>query len=462
MIARLPKEIKNSQEAIKMKLSFKTILPILLIFTLLILFAGCFITPSPGYIPPTYTVTYDGNTNTGGVAPTDTNLYEQGVSVTVLDQGSLVKTGYTFGGWNTATDGSGPSQAAGSTFIMGTANVTLYAQWTINSYTVTFNSQGGSAVNTQTVEHGGKVTEPTDPTKTGHTFGGWYKESGCTNAWDFDSDTVTADVTLYAKWTAAPVVKTVTVGDLQGGAIQATVAAPGRTYVVTTANIADGTAATITWYTDAIKTATGAAPAGIAIAPAATVAANAVTLNVTVTETTPTVEGNYFFTATIDGVESAVKTLAITAAPVAVGDSYGGGKVAYIDGTGLHGLIAALSDQGSSTWGCYGTAISGADGTAIGTGHQNTHDMITAGCTNAAQLCHGVTINGYNDWYLPSKDELDKLYLNRVAIGGFADNGYWSSSEQNKNSAWKQDFNVGNQSSNNKSDLLRVRAVRTF
>ncbi|MCJ7789634.1 MAG: hypothetical protein MUP69_05530, partial [Candidatus Atribacteria bacterium] len=73
-----------------MKLSFKTILPILLIFTLLILFTGCFITPSPGYIPPTYTVTYDGNTNTSGVAPTDANLYEQGLSVTVLAQGSLV------------------------------------------------------------------------------------------------------------------------------------------------------------------------------------------------------------------------------------------------------------------------------------------------------------------------------------------------------------------------------------
>jgi len=116
-----------------MKLSFKNILPILLIFTLLILFAGCFITPSeeqPGYTPPTYTVTYDGNTNTGGVVPTDANLYEQGVSVTVLGQGSLVKIGYTFDGWNTVADGGGTSQAAVDSFIMGTANVTLYAQWT--------------------------------------------------------------------------------------------------------------------------------------------------------------------------------------------------------------------------------------------------------------------------------------------------------------------------------------------
>jgi hypothetical protein len=117
--------------------------------------------------------------------------------------------------------------------------------------------------------------------------------------------------------TAAPVVKTVSVGDLAGGAIQATVAAAGRTYAVTTANIADGQAATITWYADAAKTDNGnTAPAGIAIAQAGPVATNALTLNVTVTETAPTVEGNYFFTATIDGVESAVKTLAVTAAPV--------------------------------------------------------------------------------------------------------------------------------------------------
>ncbi|MCJ7790595.1 MAG: putative Ig domain-containing protein, partial [Candidatus Atribacteria bacterium] len=80
----------------------------------------------------------DGNTNTSGVAPTDANLYEQGLSVTVLAQGSLVKTGYTFGGWNTAADGSGTNQAAGSSFNMGTANVTLYAQWTANpTYTLT-------------------------------------------------------------------------------------------------------------------------------------------------------------------------------------------------------------------------------------------------------------------------------------------------------------------------------------
>jgi len=80
---------------------------------------------------PTYTVTYNGNGNTGGIAPTDSNTYLSGTVVTVLgNTGALVKTGYTFAGWNTAANGSGTNYNAGETFIMGSANVTLYAQWT--------------------------------------------------------------------------------------------------------------------------------------------------------------------------------------------------------------------------------------------------------------------------------------------------------------------------------------------
>ena len=70
------------------------------------------------------------------------------------------------------------------------------------SYTVTFNKNGhGTAPAAQTVKKGYKATEPTAPTAEGYTFGGWFKEASATNEWDFDEDTVTADVTLYAKWT---------------------------------------------------------------------------------------------------------------------------------------------------------------------------------------------------------------------------------------------------------------------
>lgn len=77
------------------------------------------------------TVAYDGNGNTGGTVPVDENTYEEDEEVTVLgNTGSLVKTGYTFAGWNTAADGSGTDYAPAATFAMGSANVTLYAQWT--------------------------------------------------------------------------------------------------------------------------------------------------------------------------------------------------------------------------------------------------------------------------------------------------------------------------------------------
>jgi hypothetical protein len=161
---------------------------------------------------------------------------------------------------------------------------------------------------------------------------------------------------------------------------------------------------------------------------------------------------------------------------VAVGDSYQGGKIAYIlqagdigyDANVLHGLIAAPSDQGpvgQASWGCNGILISVADGTAIGTGAQNTIDIMN-GCGTAgiaAQLCGDLVLGGYSDWYLPSKNELNQLYINQDLIGGFANNYYWSSTEVDSNDAWEQNFANGNQIANFvKGTNLYVRAVRSF
>ena len=162
-----------------------------------------------------------------------------------------------------------------------------------------------------------------------------------------------------------------------------------------------------------------------------------------------------------------------TSSSLSIGGSYGGGIVAYIlvlgdpgyDPNVPHGLIAAPSDQSSgASWGCNGTLISGADGTAIGTGNQNTIDIMN-GCATAgipARICGDLVLNGYSDWYLPSKNELNKLYLNRTAIGGFANNLYWSSTEAASNSAWLQGFGNGNQGNVNKNYTAYVRAVRAF
>jgi hypothetical protein len=161
-----------------------------------------------------------------------------------------------------------------------------------------------------------------------------------------------------------------------------------------------------------------------------------------------------------------------TPAILQVGDSYQGGIIAWVLAPGdpgyiageFHGLIATPGNQtAGSPWGCYG-AITGADGTALGTGNQNTIDIL-AGCADAgiaARICGDLDLNGYSDWYLPSIDELNKLYLNRAVIGGFVNTAYWSSSETSPNNAWLLNFVTGAQLSIGKFNNNYVRAVRAF
>ena len=109
------------------------------------------------------------------------------------------KTGYTFSGWYKEADCLNAWN-----FIIDkiTTDKILYAKWTINNYTATFNSQGGSAVISKGADYNSVITAPAAPTKTGYTFSGWYKEAGCLNAWNFIIDKITTDKTLYAKWTS--------------------------------------------------------------------------------------------------------------------------------------------------------------------------------------------------------------------------------------------------------------------
>ena len=149
-----------------------------------------------------------------------------------------------------------------------------------------------------------------------------------------------------------------------------------------------------------------------------------------------------------------------------IGEIQQGGIVFYLDATNEHGLVCATNDQTTSAkWGCYGTNLLAGDA-AIGKGESNTLIIVTKCTTSgiAAKLCYDLVSNGYNDWFLPSKDELNLMY-NNLKINGkgnFSNTFYWSSTEGGVQTVWCQDFGNGIQDYNSKLNNYHVRAVRKF
>jgi hypothetical protein len=157
---------------------------------------------------------------------------------------------------------------------------------------------------------------------------------------------------------------------------------------------------------------------------------------------------------------------------LSIGDAYQGGYVAYIYQSGdpgyiagqVHGIIVFPTDLADSKWGCQGTPT-GDMLTGIGTGQANTlgivNDCSTAGI--AARICND-KLDWPGDWYLPSKDDLNKLYQARALItGGFASAIYWSSSETGNSTAWTQHLGTGVQANNlTKGTNYKVRPIRYF
>lgn len=160
---------------------------------------------------PTYTVTYSSNLGSGGSVPTDSTRYEAGQTVTVLgNTGNLVKIGYAFAGWNTSPLGTGVFYSSGSTFIMGSANVTLYVYWA-TAYSVTYlaypTTVGGSApvdsrfyLPGQTVTVLGNTGGLTNPP---FTFANWNTQPNQSGTSYGPGSTFTmgaSDVILYSQW----------------------------------------------------------------------------------------------------------------------------------------------------------------------------------------------------------------------------------------------------------------------
>ena len=482
---------------------------------------------------PTYTVTYDGNTNTGGTVPIDTNTYSQTFTVTVLGSGTLTKTGYTFTCWNTQADGNGTDRAPASTFAMGTANVILYAKWTaLPTYTVTYNANtgtGGVPTDSNNYLAGATVTVLGSGTltKTGYTFTCWNTQADGNGTDLAPSSTFamsTANVTLYAKWTTLPTY-TVTYNANTG---TGGVPTDSNNYLAgaTVTVLGNGTltkaGSTFTcWNTQADGNGTDRAPASTFAMGTANVILYAkwtalptytVTYNAnTGTGGVPTDSNNYLAGATVTVLGSGTltktgytftcwntqadgngtdlapsSTFAMGTANVTlyakwtagyfIGDigPSGVGIVFYLTDGGLHGLEAAppLWNGGSadptSVWisgGTTQTTVNGNTLTAIGTGLANSNaiEVQSNYAASAAMLCRDYSGGGMTDWFLPSQDELAQLYAQKAAVGGFADGIYWSSSEYSATFAWIQSFEAsGGQGWSGKSNLLYVRAIRAF
>ena len=191
-------------------------------------------------------------------------------------------------------------------------------------------------------------------------------------------------------------------------------------------------------------------------------------------------------TTTVAPTTTTVAPTTTTVAPVLyeVGDvGPGGGIVFYVDLTrpaGSQYFEAACAGwqnncDGSradprAEWGCYETLFFGAGGTLIGTGEQNTADIMNTvtGCTtprSAADLADDYSHNTLDDWFLPSLDELNQMYTNlhsaSTPLGGFSTEDYWSSSEY-AGGAWYQYFGHGYQGGFYKDYQACVRPVRAF
>ena len=217
---------------------------------------------------------------------------------------------------------------------------------------------------------------------------------------------------------------------------------------------------------------------GLALAPQVTDPCAPTTTTTVVPTTTTTVAPTTTTTVAPTTTTTVALTCAMGGACVEGDTGPGGGIVFYVaDSTQSWGryLEAACvgwsdgtcggddSTDPTAEWGCYATGITGADGTAIGTGEQNTNDIVT-GCGTAgiaAKIALNLVLGGQDDWFLPSIDELRYMYPQRAAIGGLAVRSYWSSSELDS-TAWFYSFEYGYQAGFTKGTYIPLRPVRAF
>lgn len=183
--------------------------------------------------PTTYTVSYNKGSNGTGTNTTDTKVKD--VALTLKDA-IFTRTGYTQTGWNTNSSGSGGTHYNLSASYTSNAAVTLYPEWTANTYSITYKDQGDSAFSgthasgAPTSHTYGTATSLKSASKDGYTFGGWFTTSACTGSavTSLGATAYTDNITLYAKWT----IKTYTITYNKGANGTGTIASGTKTHGV--------------------------------------------------------------------------------------------------------------------------------------------------------------------------------------------------------------------------------------
>jgi len=402
--------------------------------------------------PDTYTVSYDANGADSGTAPDDQTKIEGEDLTLATNSGNLARSGYTIAGWNTVDDGSGTDYAEGATYSED-ADLTLYARWTqLPTYSVTYDAneaESGTAPDDQTKIEGVDLTLSTNSgnlARTGYTFEGWNSadDGSGTDYAEGATYSADADLTLYAKWTA----NTYTVSfDRQGGT--------------------GGSASVSATFGQPMPAATAPTKADAEFYGYYTEANGA---------------GTQYYTAEMESTrdwDTTGDTELIAYWMEVGGVGPAGGivfydKGSYSDGWRFLEAAPASTEWTEKPWGGRGTEV-GTD-TAIGTGEANTQAIVAEYGDNepdenradyAAKLAADLDHGGYDDWFLPSKDELDQMYQNLYleGLGGFSSEYYKTSSEVASLAAdyiHIQQFENGSDPADLKSSTHMVRAVRAF
>lgn len=415
------------------------------------------ITVYANWTPNNNTVTFNANGGTGSMSAqtiaTDSTM--------ALTANLYTRDGYSFAGWATSSTGN-IEYSNGADFTMGTSSIILYAKWTPNNYTVSFDPNGGSGSMTpQTISCDSTAQLTANGfTKDGAVFSGWATtQTGAVVYTDRQNYTMgTASIILYAKWSELPKITTTPIKNNMAFTpyIAGTSARGGGN--VTLQGDASVSDRGLCWNT------TGSPTINDQKASNSTSTGTGIFSNTTLAGLT--VDTTYYVRAyATSSVGTAYGEEISFSSGKSYGTDFGGGYVFYNDGN-AHGLISAKENQSTSCQWDWSTSIyiSGTMKT-IGTGSTNTDIIILKrGTGGAAGVARSCSDGGYHDWFLPSLDELSLMYSNlkHYGIGNFGSNGYWSSSEYDFGNAWGMNFGTGSQGYCNKTGAIYIRAVRAF